>query len=243
MFFKTEEVSDKVSSLVETLSEYQSDIDEGNYDTLNYYDLKWDAKAVWDVINNNLKLSNNEQLFSQEEIDYFYQNINIDKAIPFALIVQYLTSVDVLQILKQTKSDDELSLFENEPQVMLYVQAGMPGICLAYLGAIERSTLSIQSKLSAMSQVILSIAEYKEQFGTLSDLAIQISVEHWLDMFEQLDTNLKSNFSSSKEKYKTLAKNCLNIIEANKKLTVLEIYTQKTLENLNPFSDKFTLKC
>lgn len=229
MFFKTEVACEKTEHLLSALSEYQADLERGNYDTLGAYEPDWNAEEVWAAIVDNLRLVASKLPLSAEELIHFASQLKGEKFINFALVAQFFSSLYLLNTQKQVARASELTGLQNE----LHIQAGMPGLCLAYISAVEHSSLSLKSKLSALSQVLISLEKNKERFGTLSDFIIQISVQHWLRLFEQLDPELKTNFIRSKNNHQKRALNCLTVGEAQEKLTIIEIYTLKVLEKLN----------
>ncbi|CEG57236.1 hypothetical protein [Legionella fallonii] len=230
MFFKTQLVNDKASMLLNALSEYQIDLERGNYDTLNAYSREWEAEEVWGAITDSINGASKSLLFSTQEVAHFASQLRKEHLIRFAFIAQFFALLHLSEAKKEVKPEDELIYLNKNSKIELYVEAGMPAGCLIYLNAIEHSLLSTRSKLSTLSQTIISLEKNKEQFGALNDLIMQVSVQHWLELFEQLDPKFKITFMASKDEHQQRASHCLDIKEAQEKLTLIEQYTLKISE-------------
>ncbi|WP_133129178.1 hypothetical protein [Legionella steigerwaltii] len=233
MFLKSQLINDKVSILLNALSEYQIDLERGNYDTLNAYSHKWEAEVVWGALSESINGVSKNLLLSTQEVAHFSSQLRKEHLIRFALIAQFIAVLHLLPAEKRIKPEDELNYLNKNSKIALYVEAGMPGGCLIYFNAIVHSLLNTQSKLSALTQILISLEKNKEQFAFLSDLTMHVFVQHWLELFEQLEPEFKNNFMVSKEEHLQRASHCLSTEEAQKKLTIIEKYTLKILEKLH----------
>lgn len=238
MFSKAQLVNENALMLLNALSEYQMDLERGNYDTLDAYISEWQTEDVYDVIDDSINEASNNRLFSAQELEHFSSQLKADHFVRFALIAQFFSLLHLPQIPSQIKPEDELNYLNTNLMLELYVAAGFPGFCLMSLNATMHSLLDTQAKLSALSQIIISLEKNKEQFGSLNDLIMQIVVYHWLQLFEQLKPEFKINFTVSKEEHLQRASHRMNIEEARKKLTFFEQYTLKILAIITNDSHK-----
>lgn len=234
MFLKTQLANDKSSVLLlNALSDYQIDLERGNYDTLDAYSHEWNALEVWSAISDSVNKASKNLLLSTQEVADFTSQIKKEPLIHLGPIAQFITLIHFSKTKTQIKPENELNYLNKNSKIELYIEAGMPGFSLIYLDAVMHSLLSTQSKLSTLSQIIISLAKNKGQFGLLSDLIIQILVQQWLRLFEQLEPEYKMNFMVSKDEHQQRVSHCLSIEEAQKKLTLIEQYTLKILDKLN----------
>ncbi len=233
MFLKTELDNDKASMLLNALSEYQIDLERGNYDTLDAYSREWETEEVWGAISDIINKAPKNLPISTQALAHFASQLRKEPTIRFALIAQFFALLHLQETKSQIKAEDELNYLHKNTHIELYIEAGMPGGCLVYLNAIMHSLLSTKSKLSALSQTIISLEKNKEQFGTLNDLITHVSVQHWLELFEQLAPESKINFMASKNEHQQRTSQCLSIEEAQKKLTLIEKYTLKLIQKLS----------
>ncbi len=163
--------------LLNALSEYQIDLERGNYDTLDAYNHEWEAEEVWGAISASINGALKNPLFSAQEVAHFASQIKKEHLIHFALIAQFFTLLHLSKTKAQIKPEDEFNYLNKNCKIELYVGAGMPGCCLIYLNAIMHSLLTTESKLSALSQILISLEKNKEQFGLLSDLIMHVFVQ------------------------------------------------------------------
>ena len=232
MFFKNQHADEASELILGALSEYQSDLERGNYETLEYYSLDWTEEEIWAVIEDNLKGASEKLPLSPEELTSFSSQLKKESSISFAQIAQLFASLNLLMNQKQVKPEEELKQLNTLPTV-LYIRAAMPGLCLVELNAVETSPLKTTSKLSTMSQTLHGLGRNKEAFGALSDLVIQVAVQRYLELFEQLDTESRKNYLKSVQRNQDLVASCFSIEEAQEKLTTMEKCTLKVLEKLN----------
>jgi Putative transposase of IS4/5 family (DUF4096) len=220
--------------LWQAISEYQSALERGNYSTLDNYSTEVDRDETDEevgVIQDILTLS--KKLCLDENLSSLSTKLAADCPIGFPKIVHLVASLNLLEEQKSVEPTEELIQLENNQTVMVQIEAGMPGPCLAYLGAIRASSRDKRIKLSRIEGIINNIFPNMNKFGILSSIVLRIAVKDWVDIYSKSELEFKERAKERRETYTKYVENSLEVSEVIKKMTTVEKFIIRSCEKLN----------
>lgn len=195
------------SILVDTLFSYIAcELENGNYNTAEKYKNiipDWTLEDEIDVIKWIFRVSYFDQPDTLEELIKGDLTSKEDKSNNIPQIAHLLASFDVLHNhQKKIKPNDELDQLEKRG-ILILVEEGMPGPCLAYINAVKHSSLDDWLKLSLLHDVASNIVYDMDIFDSfLAKIVLKVTVQELTKLVSEIEQgSLKDKLLIDIEKY------------------------------------------
>lgn len=220
---------ERATPLIRALDTYQNALENGNYK--NSPTRNWSDKNELDFVYNILKSLSNKLNFSID-CNALEEELKFEHPIDFFKIAHLNASVIILEKQLTVEPSKELQQFDTT-QKKVWIHAGMPAPCLAYLGAIQCSSKANSSKLARIDYIIERLSKKANKFGTLDNIVLKMAIVIWMNLINKEPELKKIDIIEMKiKKFENKLNECLEKEKAIENYTGIDKYILLILKNL-----------